>query len=171
MSDLSVRTVRWGQLTAGIVVVVVGVLLLLDRFDVALFRDLFELWPLIVVGVGVIQLIGADRREKQRSAFVVIFIGLWLLLTSLRLFGLGWGDSWPLAIVAVGLASVIRPDRRGDVLSGLLTIGTGVVLFALTRGWLGLTLSNGWPLFVIFGGLALVIRSLRGPRGRRSHGA
>jgi hypothetical protein len=136
--------VRWGQLAAGIV----------------------------VAAVGLVNLLRADERKGQRSALVVAFIGVWLLLVNLEVFGFNHGDSWPLALVAVGLASLLRPDAGEGALSGLGLIGLGAVFLAITQSWLGLSWSNGWPLLVILAGLAMVTRSLglRGPRRRPRDG-
>ena len=60
MTAATNSAVRWGQLTAGIIVVAVGLLVLLDRFDFRLLRDLGSLWPLVVIVVGIAGLLGAD---------------------------------------------------------------------------------------------------------------
>jgi Domain of unknown function (DUF5668) len=60
-----VRRVDWASLTAGLVVIGLGVLLLLDRLDTLDLRFGY-LWPALLAAVGAIVLaLGLSRRDYR----------------------------------------------------------------------------------------------------------
>lgn len=95
--------------TAGIVLIAVGVLLLAGRLwpDLAWWR----FWPTILIAAGLVRSFtrGKHGRTVGRmfDGFVAVAVGSVLLLTTLGIVGLEvWGrilSFWPLALVALGL--------------------------------------------------------------------
>ena len=154
---------RTGQIVAGVAVLLLGVALFLDELGSIRFYELGRLWPLIVVAVGVSRLLSAQDRHDRRGALVVLFIGVWLFITNLALFGLDWEHSWPLTLVAVGLASLIAGGRRR--IKGALLILLGGWMLAIVQNYRGLTWDNAWPLLMVFGGVYIVATALL-PRSR-----
>jgi len=94
-----------GKATAGIILLAVGVILLLQRFT----RFDYELWPLWLVGLGLF--IGAKSNFRKSSSFVLILLGAIFLVTE----NVQEGDriAWPIAIIAIGLFIILR--RNGSV--------------------------------------------------------
>lgn len=105
-----------GTLLGGLALVALGALLLLAELGVADLGALAgKLWPLVLVAVGVRRLFDPDRRG---GGIWLTAAGLWLLVPSFGLFGLGFRESWPLLLVFGGLGMVIAallgPREAGD---------------------------------------------------------
>ena len=155
---------KTGQVVAGVVVLLLGVALFFDQLGSIRFYEIGRLWPLIVVAVGVSRLLGADGRQTRRRALVVLFIGVWLFIANMALFGLDWEHSWPLALVAVGLASLIAGIRRRRI-HGAFLILLGGWMLAIVQNYRGLTWDNAWPLMMVTAGIYIVTTALL-PRSR-----
>jgi LiaF transmembrane domain/LiaI-LiaF-like transmembrane region len=151
------NTKGWSQLTAGLVLLVLGGALLLARLDVVRVSDVRHLWPLIVIAFGVSRLF--SDRHRQRHALTFIFIGCWLLINTLGLFGLDWGVSWPLVLVAVGLGRVLGCTTTAGRAQGVFLILLGAIFQAMTLGYLGLDFDLTWPLVLVAIGLWIILRA------------
>lgn len=97
----------------GIIVMLVGTLLLLDRLDWWGVRLNVPLWPWLLIVLGVVRLADRSTDAKRcgrgrRSAVWLLFIGAWGLLNEYRLFGLHYGHSWPILLIGVGALIVWR---------------------------------------------------------------
>lgn len=150
---------RKGQLIAGVIIAGLGLLLLAERFVGFYVRDIWHLWPLILVGIGVVRLTGSEQAEQRRSGLFLTVVGLWLLVNTLELFDFDWGTSWPLLLIGLGLVKLILPEgdgRSGGVL--LLLIGIWALINVLEL-W-GIYWERSWPFAIIIFGLVLVWKSL-----------
>jgi hypothetical protein len=87
----------------GLVVMVVGVLLLLDRFEWWGVHLNVPVWPWVLVVLGLARL-----GDRPRAAAWLLVIGAWGLLNEYRLFGLHYGNSWPVLLIGVGAMVVWR---------------------------------------------------------------
>ena len=92
-----------GSLVPGLIMIAVGLVFLLERLDVLGFRQIWNYWPSLLIGFGLVQLI---RPERGRRSIFLFLLGIWLQISTLELWGLGFGDSWPLLIMAIGLSFV-----------------------------------------------------------------
>jgi predicted membrane protein len=95
-----------GKAIAGAVLLVVGAVLLIERF----INIDIELWPLWLVGWGVFA--GVRTRFHNPISFILIFLGSVLLLTT----NIPDGDrvAWPIIIIVVGLWMVLRRNHSFD---------------------------------------------------------
>lgn len=99
---------RNGKALAGIVLLVVGGIMLLDQFN--FFPDRLELWPLWLIGLGVY--LGFKNNFRKPSSMSLIIIGSILLLVN-NLNGAG-GVIWPAGIIAFGIWMIVRRNNRFD---------------------------------------------------------
>jgi hypothetical protein len=97
----------------GLVLMLVGMLLLLDRLDWWGVQLNVPLWPWVLVLLGLARL--GDRspdengcRRGSRGAVWLLFLGAWGLVNEYRLFGLHYGQSWPLLLIGAGALVVWR---------------------------------------------------------------
>lgn len=101
----------------GLVVMLAGALLLIDRLDWWGVRlpglEHVPLWPWVLVALGLARL--SDRSVNangclrgRRSGAWLLFVGLWGLLTEYRLFGFHYGHSWPILLIGAGALLVWR---------------------------------------------------------------
>lgn len=105
-----------GQLGVGLLVVLVGVLLLLDRagaLDLDLGTLFTTLWPLVIVLVGVASLLVVPRAWFGPA--VVTAIGALLLLDRVGVLDVSvWDYLWPVAVILVGLGITFGAAARDD---------------------------------------------------------
>jgi hypothetical protein len=106
--------------------IIVGTVFLLERFDYVSTRQVWRLWPVIVICIGLVHLV---RPERGRPSIFLLLIGIWLQVSTLGLWGLDWNDSWPLLIIFVGASlvfdAVVAGRDHGGALDEDVTIPTG----------------------------------------------
>ena len=143
----------------GAALILAGLVITLVNLDLVDVEGVASFWPLFVVGAGLFVLTTAPTLEKRRTGLWIALVGGWLLLNTLRVFGLFWHDSWPLMIILVGLFNFVWP-AKGEKRSGhLVTASVGLwLLLTFTIGWLDWRTS--WPLLLVFVGLSLILGGL-----------
>jgi hypothetical protein len=141
--------VRRGGTTAGLVLVIVGVIMLFGRF--VQWFDVFRLWPLLIVIGGVAEIVRGRREplvKRVAEGAGSIVVGFVLLANT---FGyLSWGvwitilSLWPLLVVAIGIELLGRglglPWVRA-LSNVVLIVGLLYGAFVLAPGTVGLGLS------------------------------
>ena len=104
------RQARIRHVTIGLLLVAAGVILVLHQLNIFY---VFGLWPLLMVGLGLVKLLSGCCAHARRSGAWLLAIGLWFSLnefTSLR-----YRDTWPLLLVVVGMLIVwdaVSPAAR-----------------------------------------------------------
>ena len=86
--------------------VLVGVLLILDRFAGNLGFSPWDLWPLILILLGLSQVCQPAEYRQPFSGGILLLVGGYFLVRNLNLIPglrLDWDDIWPFIIVMVGL--------------------------------------------------------------------
>lgn len=89
-----------GTFVVGAVLVTIGAALLLDRMGVLPWTGQWSVWPLLLIGYGVVNL--AESPWRGTRGIFPIALGLWLWAAQA-----GWLEfrtSWPLIFVMLGLA-------------------------------------------------------------------
>ena len=97
-----VESRRASGITAGLVLVVIGLVLLGDQLDLTPNWHMRRLWPAILVAVGVGNALG---RETRAFGVWMLFVGGLFLGHTHRVLSIR--DTWPLFIVAFGVALLI----------------------------------------------------------------
>lgn len=105
------------QVFLGLLIVVIGVVALLDQFDVggvSLGWFFSTWWPALIIAVGLAGLAAAPR--AWAGPVVVIVVGVLFQLQTLGVVDVNvWQIIWPIAIIFVGLAVLTRlAPRRTD---------------------------------------------------------
>jgi uncharacterized membrane protein HdeD (DUF308 family) len=93
------------RIIAGILFILVGVLILIDRANVIVF-SIFDILALVAVLGGSIQIIQAQSRKDYREGTWWIFLGIWFYISYHQVGGYGFGDTWPLLIIALGIGHI-----------------------------------------------------------------
>jgi predicted membrane protein len=97
--------------------ILLGVYLLLENLGFIYIGNLWDYWPLILVGIGLVKLLNSNFKDIY-SAGILIVIGLLLLLisTDYLYFDDIW-QFWPLILVFIGARIIwnhyIREDKPG----------------------------------------------------------
>ncbi|MBI5709396.1 MAG: hypothetical protein HZC42_03705 [Candidatus Eisenbacteria bacterium] len=89
----------WGLFLIGI-----GVLFMLERFDVVDIPRVGQLWPLVFYVIGMLHFV--DQRPGSGVMFVLM--GTWFFICEFEWRGLTYGNSWGLLLVAVGAGMVVK---------------------------------------------------------------
>ena len=102
-----------GRIFWGLVLILVGALVLLKRFD---FWDLGYVlstwWPAILILIGISILIG-NRFRRPVAGLILILIGAMFLAWELGYLEIDvWRRVWPAALIILGLWIIFRPSHR-----------------------------------------------------------
>jgi predicted membrane protein len=140
-------------LVVGTVLIAVGVLTALDRTGVVAWSHQRNLWPLILIAIGLAQLT-YSYDARPRRGFALTLVGTWLLLYELGVMSLE--NSWPLLVVVIGIAiawdgwapgralsqeeRMLRERRRGELMPLMMI---GLVAAALLVGDRGRVMVQG----------------------------
>jgi len=104
----SANSIFWG-----LVLILVGILILSERFG---FHDLGHLfstwWPAVFILIGISMLLGEGSRRPGAGLFFIIFGVFSLLLENDVLGHDAWHYIWPAGLIAVGLWIILRPAFR-----------------------------------------------------------
>jgi hypothetical protein len=93
----------YGQLGVGVFLLIAGIALLLENLDIIRTAQVWNFWPVILIILGLGKMLDAKIPGEYQKAFWMLFIGSWLLISELHLFGLDYHDSWPILLIGVGI--------------------------------------------------------------------
>jgi hypothetical protein len=97
------RAPGWSGILAGLLIVGLGLILLVDQVGLFGWHPSWSIWPLVFIAAGLARF-SQPRPDGSRDGGWLLFIGAWLLLHDLRI--LRFRDSWPLILVALGVAKM-----------------------------------------------------------------
>lgn len=98
------------QLTTGLLVILVGLILLGGQMRLGL--DFGRLWPLFLLVIGCSMFMRVNDDGTRGNGTWFLFLGVLFLLNNYRILSIS--DSWPLFIVVAGFGIMFgRKDRGG----------------------------------------------------------
>lgn len=157
-----------GRIFWGLLLVVVGGLLLLDRMHTLDFGDLVSrYWPVIFILIGLSILFSNNFRNAGPGLFFILF-GTFFLLLRLRIFDHAVREYlWPLALIAVGLWVLLRPAWHPDRKKAPETSGDAGDEIAISQVFSGTARKvesqsfRGGKADVVFGSAEIDLRNAR----------
>lgn len=84
-------------------VIALGVLFLLRNLGVPIGIDIWDLWPVALILVGLSQLSGSRDAGQSISGWIIFVIGVLFLLSNLDIIPYGISEFWPVVLILVGL--------------------------------------------------------------------
>ena len=96
------------KLIIGLALVAVGVASFLGAIDVLDFTNIWRLWPLAFIVIGLASEVEALRKRKSDGGWILIAIGVWLLASTRGILGLTYRTAFPLAVVIAGAFLVLH---------------------------------------------------------------
>ncbi len=121
------------RLVLGAGVIAVGLLLILDNFDILEADDIFIYWPILVIAIGLAKLFRRTLPDLVFAAGLIGF-GTWILLFNLDFTELEpWGFFWPIVLIFGGTMLVLGAIRRSAPIVDDAT-GSTIRGFALLSG-------------------------------------
>lgn len=104
------KNVIWGLLF-----ILAGSLLLLDRLDIFYVDSLWHYWPLVLVVLGMNKMIDYESGKQFSSGCWMVMIGFWLYACFEHIWGLTFGNSWPVFLIACGIGELMKAVlHRGE---------------------------------------------------------
>jgi len=150
---------RTSSIIAGLILILVGLFFLLLQFspDLADSINIERLWPLIIVGVGGLFLLGAllGSPDLAIPGSIIAGIGLMLYYQNANDAWDTWGYSWALIPGFVGIGIVIQEMLKGRARKGLREGGQLVIISLIMFAVFG-ALIGGLFNFTMVAALALI---------------
>jgi hypothetical protein len=158
-----------GSIIGGLILISVGLLFLLLQASPELAAQInLELqWPLIIVGVGFLFLVGAVLGTASLAVPGMIIGGIGALLYYQNLTGnwASWAYAWALIPGFVGLGVILMglldSSERSQIRGGVTLIIISLILFAIFGGFLGGLgiFAKFWPVLLILAGILILLRN------------
>ena len=92
----------------GVLVIAIGVYFMLRNFSTFDIPSLGDLWPLIIIVFGVMQLLTQRKPSDIEGGVFFTLLGLWFLAVEMGWWGLRWSTGWPLILVIWGVGAILR---------------------------------------------------------------
>jgi len=102
------KSVKASGLWFGLVLVALGLLMTLNRLDMAPALSIGRVWPVAVIGAGAAKIYDSWGTPGAESGLGLVMTGIWFLAVNFRIFGLTYQNAWPLLIVGVGISLIWR---------------------------------------------------------------
>lgn len=91
----------------GLLLIIVGVLFLMDKVNIAEVTDYWYVIPALIACSGFIEIISSRRPENIAKGCFSIILAFWLYASIEHLWGWTFRTSWPVILIAVGVRSII----------------------------------------------------------------
>ena len=103
-----------GNRAVGAALAIAGAAVQLDNLGwiTLQWRQVWRLWPVVPLGVGVALLLRPARRESVVGGAALVALGAYFLASNFRLVHFALWDLWPLAVIAAGVMMVRRALGR-----------------------------------------------------------
>ncbi len=110
----------YSHLFIGLLMILIGVVALLDNFDVIDAWEIFRFWPVLLILFGYLRMSHAMSGGGRTIGLLFITLGILLLLDKIYYFHFHFWDWWPVIIIVIGGGLLINSLslRRGIVAAG-----------------------------------------------------
>lgn len=113
------------RILVGSAMILAGAALIGMNFGVIEDLPLWQFWPMIFVGIGLLSMTQSRRRHGPPDGYWLVAVGVWMQVSVLGAWGLSWHSSWPLLIIAWGVKVVWESiERKQDAPGGEHTTGS-----------------------------------------------
>ncbi len=110
-----------GRLVAGSLLILLGLLFTLDNFGVIDAGQVWDYWPLILIGVGLAKVVSRRRADQRMGGVILILVGGLFLLRTLHIAWFRFHDVWPFLLLLAGGAMIWQgvSRKRSPLLANL----------------------------------------------------
>lgn len=114
------------NLIQGAALALLGVLFLLDNYQVFGEQRVFSVLPVLLAFFGVLRISEAMRPKDTVVGVLLLLTAGMFFAENLGLFTVRWRDIWPVILIAVGLMVIFKRQLRGIVGSSAADAGPNV---------------------------------------------
>jgi len=162
-----------GVLILGIILIILGLFIVLDRFLDFYFYEDWSILPGIAALLGIFLLIRGFRSPAKGGVFagtVLLILGVFYFLRCNYLLPiLYWNSSFPVIILAIGIGFlvlfIVKPKDWGPLIPAVILIFIGGALFIEEWGiWyidLWDIIRDYWPILLILIGIKIVLDAMK----------
>lgn len=112
-----------GRIVAGVILLGLGALFLLDNFGVLDARDFLRFWPAILLALGLTRLMAPGKPEDRGAGVVLTVLGAVFLLRALHVPWFRLRLLWPVLLLILGASLIWQAIRgRRGLLPGLADV-------------------------------------------------
>ncbi len=91
-----------------------GVIFLMDNLGFIYAWDVLDFWPVFLIAIGVVKLIGSNFKDIYSSSILIILGFVLLMITLNFLYWVDIWDLWPLVLIIVGGRIIYNQNRSHD---------------------------------------------------------
>lgn len=104
------------KIVAGVFLILLGALFILDNLRIVDAGSLWDYWPLLLIVPGVTRLLAPARPGQKLWGAILLVVGGLLLLRNLDILWIPFHKVWPFVLVAFGGYLILQTmGRRADV--------------------------------------------------------
>jgi predicted membrane protein len=160
------------RLLVGLAIALFGVVLVLDRLNLAVAGVVLQFWPALIIAVGALIYAQSRRFGGGANGVIVMIIGTWLLLNSLGIVQVRfWQLFWPMILIAIGSALVLQAVGRRDRIAAGGDPDDTLAIFAVLSGVKRTSMSQrfrGGEITAFMGGGQIDLRQATIPPGEEA---
>lgn len=97
-----------GAMVAGVVIITVGTILLLNQLGVLPHVVTLHFWPVVLVVIGLIKLLSGNDGGDRVFGGCMIAAGIVLQTNALGITHITWSHAWPAIVIMVGVMLVVH---------------------------------------------------------------
>jgi predicted membrane protein len=98
-----------GRAVAGLIVIAFGVLFLLENLGYVYVRDLWDFWPVILIGLGISRMVNCHNSSGMTTGLILALVGGLFLAHNLGYIPYRIANMfWPLVLILFGLRMLLR---------------------------------------------------------------
>ena len=91
----------------GVVLIALGVVFLLDQFEILELRGIGHWWPAFLILIGLTRIVTLENPRHIASGIGFVLWGLWFFACMQHWYGLTYRTAWPLILVIIGFEAVL----------------------------------------------------------------
>ena len=162
------------SLTIGLIFILVGIGLLMDKLDIVSF-GWYQIYPVIFLLIAAASFVNAFSKDKNAAFWGGVFgvLGLFFVLRNFHIIRFYWFEEfWPVFLIALGVGFLVlyifKPHDWGVLIPGVILTGLGVLFIFEAMDLIDdfaeivfETIWTYWPLALVLLGVGLILGSLR----------
>lgn len=95
------------NLVTGLILISIGGIFLMDRFEMLDIAQLWHYWPVFIALFGISNMICAEKSSQFIHGCFQLILAGWLYVSIEHVWGWSFRTSWPLLLIGYGISIVL----------------------------------------------------------------